>query len=94
MYKFEEAELVNVIVNINTDNKVQWSISSVYDFVLSMFEEGTLVLTPWQTFSDKFSLESNPFLDWETVIVLGESGLTLLVYHQYELDHFLFDKFS
>ena len=54
-----------------------------------MLNEGALILGPGQTLAYQFTLEGDPLLDREAIIVLGEAGLSLLVHHQHKLNHFL-----
>jgi hypothetical protein len=43
-----------------------------------------------EAFANDFSLEGATFFDCEVLVVLGKTGLSLLVHHQYESDpHFL-----
>ena len=42
-----------------------------------------------EAFANDFSLESSTFFDCEVLVVLGKTGLSLLVHHQYKSDpHF------
>ena len=46
-----------------------------------------LVFSSGEALADELALEGDSFLDGETIIVLGEARLPLLVHHQDELDH-------
>ena len=46
-----------------------------------------LVLSSGEALADELALEGDSFLDGETIIVLGEARLPLLVHHQDELYH-------
>lgn len=45
-----------------------------------------LLLGAGEAFADDLALKSAPFFEGEVLVVLGETGLALLVHHQYESD--------
>ena len=83
-----------LFLQVYSHNEVKTSIPPVDDFVASVLDEGTKRFVSWETFADKLALKSCPFFDSHFVIVLGESGLALLVDHEEEFNHALIYKFD
>lgn len=71
----------------DANNEEKACISSIDDFVSSVFDERTQRFISRYAFSNELALECGSFLNRHLVIVLGYSGLALLVDHQDKLDH-------
>lgn len=65
------------------------------NLVREIKEEGDLLFVTGEAFANDFALESASFFESEVLVVLSQTGLSLLVYHQYESDsHFFFNGFT
>ena len=76
----------HIVVVFYADNKVQRRISSVHDFVLSVFKEAALILRATEALPNQLALERDTLPHTETVEVFGEARLPLLVHHQDKVD--------
>ena len=67
MDKLEQGKFVHILVDVDTDDKVKWGISSVDHLVLSVFEEGAL-LDKKKKISDQLGYDVQTYLilcTWE-----------------------------
>ena len=72
---------------VYSDEEKQRGISPVNDLVVSVLNDGALLLTPTEALSDDFSLEHCPFVDGQELVrILGEPGLPLLIHEQDKFD--------
>ena len=85
--ELEHAQLVDLVVDVQADDKVERGVAPVDDFVLAVVEEGALVFCPGKALANQFSFERDALLHREAIIVFGQTRLPLLVHHQNELDH-------
>jgi hypothetical protein len=70
MDELEHAKFIYVIINVNANDEVKRGVPPVDNFVLSMIEEGTLVLRSRQTLANELTFQSDTLLHGEAIIVL------------------------
>ena len=61
----------HIVIVFYADNKVQRRVSSVHDFVLSVFQEAALVLGAAEALPNQLALERDPLPDTEAIEVFG-----------------------
>ena len=83
----EIAFTYNILFINDSYNKIKRGISSVYDFILTMLKETTLVLRSTQTLPYQLSFKCYSLPNCERIEIFGQSGLTLFVNHKHELNH-------
>ena len=55
MDELKQGQLVDVVIDVDANDEVQRSIPSVDDLVLSVLQEGTLILSSGEALADKLS---------------------------------------
>jgi hypothetical protein len=89
MYKLKTGQFVDARSRKSND-EVETGVATVDDFVSLVLKEAALVLSSSKAFPYEFTLKRRPLFHRHVGIILGKSGLALLVDHQQKLDrHFL-----
>lgn len=81
-----EFSTYHIIIVFYADNKVQRCISSVYNLVLSVFQEAALVFSAAEALSNELTLKRDSLAHAKAIEVFGQARLPLLVDHQDKVD--------
>ena len=77
----------DVFVVVDPKDEVKRGIPPVDNLVLAVLEEAALILSSAEALANQFALQRDSFADAKTLEVLGKARLSLLVDHEYELNH-------